>query len=68
MVRVAQLKPGIRILLPSSGGAVYGEGHSQPMLETSPPAPISPYGLAKVMTEEALRYIGRHYGAEAKGK
>jgi UDP-glucose 4-epimerase len=57
--RVAQLNPTIRIIFPSSGGTVYGEGHHAPIPEAAPLAPISAYGLAKVMTEDALRYVSR---------
>lgn len=63
-MRAVEANPAIRLLFPSSGGTVYGQGHSCPISETSTVAPISPYGLAKVMTEEALHYVGRCYGAD----
>ena len=43
----------------SSGGTVYGRGHTQPIPETAQIAPISPYGLGKAQAELAIEYLGR---------
>ena len=65
----------------SSTAAVYGNPLTQPVFETEAPAPISPYGSSKLMTEWMLRdshfayglnYIALRYfnvaGADPKGR
>jgi UDP-glucose 4-epimerase len=65
----------------SSTAAVYGNPMSLPVFETDAPAPISPYGTSKLMTEWMLRdahvahglnYIALRYfnvaGADPKGR
>lgn len=64
VMRTAELNPRIRILFPSSGGTVYGNGPTSPIPETAPLAPISPYGLAKTMGEQTIGYIARTTGAD----
>jgi UDP-glucose 4-epimerase len=61
-LRIAKLSPNTKIVLLSSGGTVYGAGGNKPKAETSPTMPISPYGLGKLMAEEALRFVGRTTG------
>ena len=39
------------VVFASTGGAIYGDGASLPTNETSPPAPISPYGASKWAAE-----------------
>jgi UDP-glucose 4-epimerase len=63
-VRAGSLNPQLRIVLPSSGGTVYGEGHSRPIPESAPVAPVSPYGLGKVMIEQALAFAARRTGCD----
>ncbi|MBN1857940.1 NAD-dependent epimerase/dehydratase family protein [Candidatus Bipolaricaulota bacterium] len=41
------------VILASSGGAIYGET-PLPATETAPKAPLSPYGAAKIATEQYL--------------
>lgn len=43
---------GRRLLLVSSGGTVYGEGVTLPILESHPTLPISPYGVTKLTLEK----------------
>lgn len=62
-LRIAELAPNAKIVLLSSGGTVYGRDGTEPKSETSPTNPISSYGLGKLMTEEALRLVGRNQGA-----
>ncbi len=50
-----------RFIFPSSY-TVYGEPAKLPVDETTAIAPISPYGLSKVMAEEAIRFYGKLYG------
>jgi UDP-glucose 4-epimerase len=65
----------------SSTAAVYGNPESNPVFETAAPAPLSPYGMSKLMTEHMLRdshaayglqYIALRYfnvaGADPKGR
>jgi UDP-glucose 4-epimerase len=45
-----------RVLFASSGGAIYGEQDYFPADEQHPTRPISPYGVAKLTTENYLFY------------
>jgi len=61
--RCAEKNPRLKIVLVSSGGAIYGcVPHRMRVSEDAPIAPISAYGLGKAMSEEALRYAGRRCG------
>jgi UDP-glucose 4-epimerase len=51
-----------QIVFPSSGGTVYGRGRSQPLLETDPLQPESPYGAGKLLAEEMIRFHARRHG------
>ena len=51
----AARKANARVLFCSSGGALYGPDAPIPSLESVPPAPTSPYGIAKYCAEQ---YIG----------
>jgi UDP-glucose 4-epimerase len=43
---------GRRVVLVSSGGTVYGEGRTLPIVEDHPTYPISPYGVTKLTLEK----------------
>ncbi len=58
----AAINPRAKIVLISSGGTIYGKIESLPVAEDHPKAPISGYGLAKLMMEEALRFTSRTCG------
>ena len=45
-------KYNVRLILISSGGTVYGEALSTPILESHPTWPISPYGITKLTLEK----------------
>ena len=45
-----------RVIFASSGGAIYGEQDFFPADESHPTRPISPYGVAKLATEQYLHY------------
>ncbi len=75
------VKAGIPRFIFSSTAAVYGNPLAQPVFETAAPAPISPYGTSKLMTEWMLRdthaahglnYVALRYfnvaGADPKGR
>src|SRR5512135_1686881 len=51
-----------RVLFASSGGAIYGEQGYFPADELHPTRPISPYGVAKLSTEQYLYYYKAVYG------
>lgn len=53
--------PETALVYPSSA-AVYGRATVLPIAEESPLAPISPYGVHKVITEELCRSYGRTFG------
>ncbi|HQY72924.1 MAG TPA: UDP-glucose 4-epimerase GalE [Aestuariivirga sp.] len=75
------VKAGIPRFIFSSTAAVYGNPLTRPVFETEAPAPISPYGTSKLMTEWMLRdthaahgldYVALRYfnvaGADPKGR
>lgn len=53
-----------KIIFASSGGTVYGDQKIFPADESHPLAPISPYGVAKLATENYLYYYLKIYGLE----
>lgn len=46
-----------RILFASTGGAIYGENNGEPLKETDPTLPVSPYAIGKLAIENYLRYF-----------
>ena len=53
---------GCRVVLASSGGAVYGATDALPATEDAPAAPRSPYGAAKLAMETYLAMFARTGG------
>ena len=53
------VKTGVRHFIFSSTAAVYGMPGSDPVAETAPLKPLSPYGTSKLMTEMMLADAGR---------
>lgn len=51
-----------KVILASSGGAIYGEQETFPAAEDHPTRPISPYGLNKLASEQYLHYYESVYG------
>ncbi len=52
---------GVKLVLVSSGGTVYGEAKELPIRETHPKNPISPYGVTKLTLENyAYLYAATH--------
>lgn len=77
----AAVKSGVKKFIFSSTAAVYGNPETTPVFETARPAPISPYGTSKLMTEwmlhdshiaYGLNYVALRYfnvaGADPKGR
>lgn len=60
--RALAVNPDLRVVFVSSGGVIYGAGHTAPIPESAPLAPISAYGYGKLAIEEAIRFLGRTKG------
>ncbi|HWB56242.1 MAG TPA: NAD-dependent epimerase/dehydratase family protein [Gaiellaceae bacterium] len=58
---VPALRHGSRVVLASTGGAIYGEC-PEPARETAPRMPLSPYGASKLAAEEYLTVYNRLHG------
>ena len=58
----AVVKAGVKNFIFSSTAAVYGNPETQPVFEVTKPAPISPYGTSKWMTEMMLQDSQLAYG------
>ncbi len=56
---------GVKELVFSSTAAVYGEPEELPVKEDSPAKPINPYGLSKLMAEQAIAWHCSAYGMRA---
>jgi UDP-glucose 4-epimerase len=60
------VRTGVKhVVFASSGGAIYGEQDFFPADETHPTRPISPYGVAKLTTEQYLFYYYAVFGLNA---
>lgn len=60
------VKTGVRkVVFASSGGAIYGEQDVFPADEAHSTRPISPYGVAKLATEQYLFYYKAVHGIDA---
>jgi UDP-glucose-4-epimerase GalE len=58
----AALEHGVRAFVLSSTAAVYGHPEFQPIPESSPIAPINPYGASKAAAEQMLADVERAHG------
>jgi len=56
--RLHQVK---KIIMASTGGAIYGEAEEIPTTESSPTCPVSPYGIHKLTLEKYLNYYYQVY-------
>ena len=64
MLMACAVKAKIPRFIFSSTAAVYGNPLAQPIFEDAEPAPISPYGASKLMTEWMLRDSHAAYGMQ----
>jgi UDP-glucose 4-epimerase len=55
---------GVRRVVLTSSGAVYGDLADQPLIEILTPNPRSPYAVSKLAAEYYVRTIGRLWGIE----
>jgi UDP-glucose 4-epimerase len=53
-----------RVVVSSTGGAIYGEQQCFPCDEEHPLYPVSPYGVAKLATEKYLFFYRAQYGID----
>lgn len=58
----AAVAGGVKRFVFSSTAAVYGEASAEPLSETAPLDPVSPYGASKLMTERMLADASTAYG------
>jgi UDP-glucose 4-epimerase len=54
---------GARLILASTGGAMYGDGVKLPTPETCPPTTLAPYGISKYCAEQYLLLFNRLHAA-----
>ena len=55
---------GVKRVVFTSSGSVYGDQNDQPLTETTPPNPGSPYAVSKLAAEHYVRTIGALWGIE----
>ena len=53
---------GVKLLLVSSGGSIYGEAFELPITELHPTRPVSPYGVTKLAIESFARLYASSHG------
>jgi UDP-glucose 4-epimerase len=63
-VMEAMRDAGVKRVVLTSSGAVYGEQEEQPVREDLPPNPGSPYAVSKLAAEHYVRTIGALWGIE----
>ena len=63
----ASAQVGVRTFVYASSSSVYGDSLSYPTAEETERAPISPYGLTKLASEELARVYGRLEGMRTVG-
>ncbi|MGE5425817.1 MAG: NAD-dependent epimerase/dehydratase family protein [Bacillota bacterium] len=58
----AAKRAGAKVVMASTGGAIYGETEEIPTTENTPTYPLSPYGINKLALEKYLNYYYFAYG------
>ena len=64
LIDICQKNKVRKIIFASSGGTVYGYQSQFPADESHPTNPISPYGVAKLSTENYLYYFSKIHGLD----
>ncbi len=64
LMEVARRSEVRKVIFISSGGAIYGEAEEYPTTEAYPPQPLSPYAIAKAVSENYLSFYSRQYGLD----
>jgi len=64
LINICQKNKVRKVIFASSGGTVYGDQSQFPADESHPTNPISPYGVAKLSTENYLYYFLKVYGLD----
>ncbi len=64
MLEAAKDKGVKKVIFISSGGAIYGEAEEYPTTENYPPKPLSPYAIAKAVSEDFLFFYNHQYGID----
>lgn len=59
-------RPTVRLIFLSSGGTVYGNPRSLPVLEDHPTNPLSSYGILKLTAEKYIGMYSELYGVDAR--
>lgn len=62
LLMAAQQSGVKKIVMASTGGAIYGETEELPTSELAPTYPLSPYGIHKLTLEKYLNYYYQVYG------
>ena len=60
------VRHGVETVVFPSTAALYGDPDSNPVPETAPPRPMSPYGINKLSGEYYLRYLEATQGLKAR--
>ena len=61
----AMVRAGVRAIVFSSSCAIYGEPDRIPIVESTRPDPINPYGFTKIVCERMMDDFGRAYGIKS---
>jgi UDP-glucose-4-epimerase GalE len=61
----AMVRAGVRVIVFSSSCAVYGEPNCIPIVESTRPDPINPYGFTKLVGERMMDDFDRAYGLKS---
>ena len=64
LIDICQKNKVRKMIFASSGGTVYGDQSQFPADESHPTNPISPYGVAKLSTENYLYYFSKIHGLD----
>ncbi len=65
MEALRKRSPKTRVVLTSTGGALYGDFNKPPNVENYPKDPESPYAISKLSAEYYLSYYGRLHNMDA---